>query len=107
MEESVRGRKIPDKMGGKEAELLGKIKITLWPNSAWRGGGSFHSMCLTCLRHTNTTAMSTIRSAVEHGTARSEGNPARHPALGGPAALSPHMQERESSSTVLRAPTPV
>lgn len=39
MEKPMCGRRTPDKMGGGEAELLGKIKITLWPDLAWAGDG--------------------------------------------------------------------
>lgn len=93
------GGKSQIKMGGVEAELPGKIKITLWPNLGW-GGGCLHSICLTCLRHTNTTATSTIRSAMGHRRACSEGSPspAPYPALGWPAVLSTSMQDGEGSS---------
>lgn len=97
MEKPVCMGKIPDKMGGEKAELLGKIKITLWPNLLGVCGGVFSQHVLDlpeahqhyCHEHD-----------LERGTAHSEGSLslAQHPALGRPAALSPRTQEGESSS---------
>ena len=109
MEESVRGRKIPDKMGGKEADAW-KNKNNLMAKLCLEWGGilSQHVLDLPEAHQHYCNEHDPERRGARDSTQRGEPEPSSAPCAGGSSSTeAPHAGERESSSTVLRAPTPV